>query len=94
MSIFVILVSAQGPNSSLDQGLTTKPNKSTVVGVCGGEKQIYRDYLHLSRDEWIYLELTHIWIDMEIGDEWEVDNMSFGIGDWGLRLDNKSLLVS
>ena len=31
---------------------------------------------------------------MEIGDEWEVDNMSFGIGDWGLRLDNKSLLVS
>ena len=51
MSIFVILVSAQGPNSSLDQGLTTKPNKSTVVGVCGGEKQIYRDYLHLSRDE-------------------------------------------
>ena len=31
---------------------------------------------------------------MEIGDEWELDNIGFGIGDWGLGLDNKSLLVS
>ena len=57
MSIFVILVSAQGPNSSLDQGLTTKPNKSTAwwVYMCGGEKQYIgtiSTYLDMSEYTW------------------------------------------
>ena len=55
MSIFVILVSAQGPNYSLDQGFTTKPNKSTVGGMCGGEKQYigtFSTYLDMSEYTW------------------------------------------